>query len=100
MSNFFDDMWEGTKDIAGDVFSNVSKSVLDEYLGSGGFVQTGKPPQSNPTANQVAQGERGSYQTTVAPKSNGLAAFTNSKFAPFAIVGGALVLGLLLRRGK
>lgn len=105
---WYENLWNKTKDGALEVFSNIGSDFIQEQMGSGGFIKIGNPPQGNQTAQEKNAGATASYNTTVgnsqnagsnvATNANGLGlGFMNDKNSIFYILGGALLIGLLIR---
>lgn len=108
---FFDDFLDNVQGAAEDAFSNFSASAINSGLEQFGFIQTGAPPQQNPTAKQVASGQNGApVSTTIQARptaetnqlkngfgfsfgQNGIGAMT-----PAIIVAAFVGIALLLRR--
>tara|TARA_R110000803_G_scaffold5670_1_gene18710 strand:+ start:6919 stop:7251 length:333 start_codon:yes stop_codon:yes gene_type:complete len=108
---FFDDLLDNIQSSAEEAFSNFGSDALQGGLQQFGFIQTGAPPKTNPTAAQVQTGQRGQpTQTVITPRpsaetnqlkngfgfsfgENGIGAMT-----PAIIVAAFVGLALLLRR--
>lgn len=105
-------MWDSFTDWGGEVFSNFGDALVEAGMEQLGFVTTGEPPKTNPTAKQVEQGQKGAPITsTIQPRPDSqsswlkdglgfdLSSMSNNKMMmPLLIVGGFVLGALLLRR--
>lgn len=104
--------WDSVTDWGGEIFSNFGDAIVESGLEQLGFITTGEPPKSNPTAKQVEQGQKGApIATTIQSRPDSqsswlkdglgfdLSSMSNNKMImPLIIVGGFILGALLLRR--
>lgn len=101
----FDDFLDNLQKSAESAFGDFSQAALQSGLETIGFVKQGEPDKGNLSEKQIAQGMRGSFDTTIQPRveqpqaKNPFGFPINKEMGIGAlIVGGLILLAILLRR--